>query len=229
MTCSASTSTACGPRWSTTSDGAGRASPESTRVRRRLSCCTSARRAGAASPACSSELRDAAAPTPATPGALARLFPVVHPDDPEREAEYQRLMRDELVASRLGRHRRRRGGARRRPAVARSPLDEAELLAFVQAVNGVRLVLGTVLDVVRGRRPSTHADRARRQPPSTTSTATCRGCSTRPCGRCPRPPLILRRPERSAGAAERCQVERSGPPLLVSRCSQLDERSAPIV
>ena len=38
---------------------------------------------------------------PAGQPATARLFPVVHPDDPEREAEYQRLMRDELVTSRL--------------------------------------------------------------------------------------------------------------------------------
>ena len=34
-------------------------------------------------------------------GAVRRLFPVVHPDDAEREAEYQRLMRVELVASKL--------------------------------------------------------------------------------------------------------------------------------
>ena len=38
---------------------------------------------------------------PADPELVRRLFPVVHPDDPEREAEYQRLMRDELVTSRL--------------------------------------------------------------------------------------------------------------------------------
>ena len=32
---------------------------------------------------------------------VVRLFPVAHPDDEEREAEYQRLMRDELVQSKL--------------------------------------------------------------------------------------------------------------------------------
>src|SRR4051794_8978374 len=32
--------------------------------------------------------------------ATARLFPVVHPDDPDQEAEYQRLMREELIDSR---------------------------------------------------------------------------------------------------------------------------------
>ena len=35
------------------------------------------------------------------PATCARLFPVVHPDDADQEAEYQRLMRDELVTSRL--------------------------------------------------------------------------------------------------------------------------------
>jgi hypothetical protein len=29
----------------------------------------------------------------------------------------------------------------------KGPLDEAQLLAFAQALNGIRLVLGTVLDV----------------------------------------------------------------------------------
>jgi Domain of unknown function (DUF2017) len=77
--------------------------------------------------------------------ATARLFPVVHPDDPHEESEYQRLMRDELITSRnagidtvvevLGRPGRK------------VPVDEAEMLAFVRAVNSVRLVLGTILDV----------------------------------------------------------------------------------
>ena len=74
-----------------------------------------------------------------------RLFPVVHPDDPEQEAEYQRLMRDELVSSRLaaidvveavlggpaGKVHARRG-------------RDAGLRAGRQRV---RLVLGTLLDV----------------------------------------------------------------------------------
>ena len=82
---------------------------------------------------------------PADPALVRRLFPVVHPDHPEREAEYQRLMRDELVTSRLegidtvsevlG-----RGGRK-------VTFDEAQMVAFMQAVNGVRLVLGTLLDV----------------------------------------------------------------------------------
>ena len=82
---------------------------------------------------------------PDAQAAAMRLFPVVHPDRPDDEEEYQRLMRDELVTSRLA------GIDTVEEVLGRSgrkvPLDEAEMLAFVQAVNSVRLVLGTVLDV----------------------------------------------------------------------------------
>jgi hypothetical protein len=77
--------------------------------------------------------------------ATARLFPVVHPDRPEQEAEYQRLMRDELVTSRLEAIDTVQGVLGR--SGRKVTLDEAQLLAFMQAVNAVRLVLGTVLDV----------------------------------------------------------------------------------
>ncbi len=82
---------------------------------------------------------------PADPELVRRLFPVVHPDNPEREAEYQRLMRDELVTSKLA------GIETVSNVLGRSgrkvTLDEAQMVAFMQAVNGVRLVLGTLLDV----------------------------------------------------------------------------------
>jgi Domain of unknown function (DUF2017) len=82
---------------------------------------------------------------PAEPELVRRLYPVVHPDDPEREAEYQRLMRDDLVASRLA------GIDTVTKVLGRSgrkvTLDEAQMFAFMQAVNGVRLVLGTLLDI----------------------------------------------------------------------------------
>jgi hypothetical protein len=82
---------------------------------------------------------------PADPALVRRLYPVVHPDDPERESEYQRLMRDDLVASRLGSidvvtDVLERSGRK-------VTLDEAQMVAFMQAVNAVRLVLGTLLDV----------------------------------------------------------------------------------
>jgi hypothetical protein len=83
--------------------------------------------------------------SPAEQPATARLFPVVHPDDAEREAEYQRLMRDELVSSRLAAiasvTKVLEGSAKK------VTLSEEQLTSFMQAVNGVRLVLGTILDV----------------------------------------------------------------------------------
>jgi hypothetical protein len=75
---------------------------------------------------------------------LARLFPAAYPDDEEKEREYQRLMREELVASRLA--------AITAVTAALDPertdlLTEPETIAFLQAVNAVRLVLGTMLGI----------------------------------------------------------------------------------
>ena len=73
---------------------------------------------------------------------LARLFPVVYHDDDEMEAEYQRLMRDELVQSKLSAFdivdTTLSGDGR---------VDEGELLAVMQSINSIRLVLGTMLGV----------------------------------------------------------------------------------
>ena len=84
------------------------------------------------------------APRPQQP-ATARLFPVVHPDDPEREAEYQRLMRDELITSRLAGIETVKGVLDR--TAKKVTFTDEQLTSFMQAVNGVRLVLGTILDV----------------------------------------------------------------------------------
>lgn len=76
--------------------------------------------------------------------ALTRIFPAAYhqPEHAAQDAEYQRLMREELVASRLA------GITTVLDALeAAPPLDEAQVLALMQALNGVRLVLGTVLDV----------------------------------------------------------------------------------
>jgi hypothetical protein len=84
---------------------------------------------------------------PVQPSMTERLFPVVHPDHPEQEAEYQRLMRDELVASRLA------GIATVKEVLAgtgngkKVTFSEDQLVAFMQALNGVRLVLGTILNI----------------------------------------------------------------------------------
>jgi len=76
---------------------------------------------------------------------LRRLFPVAYPDDEEKEAEYQRLMREELVASRLSAIE----SVSRTidPANAKALLDEGETIAFMQSINAIRLVLGTMLGI----------------------------------------------------------------------------------
>jgi hypothetical protein len=86
---------------------------------------------------------------------IRRLFPPAYhlADDAEAEAEYQRYMREELVASRLesiaGVESALSSGA---------PLDEAALQGFLQSVNAVRLVLGTLLDVGEQHDPNSVAD-----------------------------------------------------------------------
>jgi hypothetical protein len=78
----------------------------------------------------------------------ARLFPVVHPDDPDQEAEYQRWMRPELVESKLTAI-----GTVDRALAGDGRLDESGMVAFMQAVNSVRLVLGTMLGLTDDDQP----------------------------------------------------------------------------
>lgn len=74
---------------------------------------------------------------------LARLFPPAYSDavDAEREADYRSLMHDELVQRRLG------NLDALLAALDRERMTPAELDAFMGAVNDIRLVLGTRLDV----------------------------------------------------------------------------------
>lgn len=75
---------------------------------------------------------------------LRRLFPPAYLEhgDQEAEAEYQRLMHDDLVAARLDSI-----DLVRRALDEDTLLDEDGVMAFVRALNQVRLVLGTALDV----------------------------------------------------------------------------------
>jgi hypothetical protein len=84
-------------------------------------------------------------PGPEARQLLVRLFPVVHPDDPDAEAEYQRLMRDELVQSRLGAIEAVDGllGGTEPP----TPVGEVGIVALMQSINSIRLVLGAMLGV----------------------------------------------------------------------------------
>ena len=90
------------------------------------------------------ELRDMQT-DPDAADAVARLFPVVHPDDPGEEEEWQRLMREELVTSRAAAIDTV-VGVLERPG-RKVPVSAAEMHALIQAVNSIRLVLGTVLEV----------------------------------------------------------------------------------
>ena len=73
--------------------------------------------------------------------AVARLFPVAYRDDPDRETEFRLLARDELRSSHLA------ALATLEESAGAERLDEEQLLAWMRAVNDVRLVLGTRLDV----------------------------------------------------------------------------------
>ena len=81
---------------------------------------------------------------------LIRMFPPAYhkADDAEADAEYQRLMREELVASRLS------GISTVNAALGEpGPVSDETMVAFVQAINGLRLVLGTMLDVSEDHDP----------------------------------------------------------------------------
>lgn len=70
-----------------------------------------------------------------------RLFPTAYPDDPALDAEYRRLMGDELLRSRFG----------ALDAVTESldneVLDADQANAWLQAMNALRLAFGTELGV----------------------------------------------------------------------------------
>jgi len=72
---------------------------------------------------------------------VARLFPTAYPDDPEREAGYQALIRGELIE-------RHRAGLRLiADTVGTGRLTHDELVTWMTTVNAMRLVLGTALGV----------------------------------------------------------------------------------
>jgi hypothetical protein len=73
--------------------------------------------------------------------ALERLFPPAYPEDAERNEEYSSLVRDDLVAHRLG------SLEIMEQTLDASSLDEEQLLAWLGSINDLRLVLGTRLGV----------------------------------------------------------------------------------
>jgi hypothetical protein len=77
----------------------------------------------------------------ATDPATRRLFPSAYADDAVRDEEYRELVRDDLLAGRLG------ALDVVEATVGATSLTEEEVLAWMGAVNDLRLVLGTTLDV----------------------------------------------------------------------------------
>lgn len=72
---------------------------------------------------------------------LQRLFPPAAPQDPEQEASYQRLMEGSLIEHRLA------ALDVLEESIEADELDEDHVVGWMQAVNSIRLQLGTALDV----------------------------------------------------------------------------------
>jgi AcrR family transcriptional regulator len=85
---------------------------------------------------------------------LRRLFPTAYHLDEERDREYQQLVRDDLLAHRLA------AIDVLTATLEQTELDQAQLTAWMSAVNDLRLVLGTTLDVTEDGRPPTDDDPA---------------------------------------------------------------------
>ncbi len=76
---------------------------------------------------------------------LTRLFPTAYANDPERDAGYQALVRDELLEKRFETIDVIESTVA--ATADGAELDGDELSAWMRAVNDLRLVLGTRLDV----------------------------------------------------------------------------------
>jgi hypothetical protein len=72
---------------------------------------------------------------------VRRLFPTAYNADSERDREYQQLVRDELLERRLA------ALATVEETLEQEELSEGELSGWLTALNDLRLVLGTRLDV----------------------------------------------------------------------------------
>jgi hypothetical protein len=79
--------------------------------------------------------------------ALARLFPDAYPDDPESAAEFRRYTQSDLGAERRRRASLALATLARIPGGGRLTLSEKEALAWLSALNDLRLVLGTRLEI----------------------------------------------------------------------------------
>ncbi len=92
-----------------------------------------------------------AAETPSSDPSLQRLFPPARTDDPIEELEYERKVGDALLAGKLEQL------TILERCVGSRVLTEDDVLACMRAVNDLRLVLGTRLDVREDSDPSEFA------------------------------------------------------------------------
>lgn len=85
---------------------------------------------------------------------LGRIFPVAYPEDEDRETEYRLLVHDELRQSHV------EAISVLEATADADHLDEAQLSGWMRAINDVRLILGTRLDVSEDgdERPSSTED-----------------------------------------------------------------------
>jgi hypothetical protein len=141
--CSASTSTACGRPWSTTGEIGpltllfGRAVKRLPDGELRLRLSARERDVLRSLPAQLRALLEAAPDDPT----VRRLAPPAYRDDAEHEAEYRRLMGDDLSERRLA------ALAVLEETAGAERLSEEQAHGWVAALNSLRLVLGTQLDV----------------------------------------------------------------------------------
>ena len=77
----------------------------------------------------------------ADPDAMQRLFPPGHPNEPELEAEYRSLVHDELLRKKLD------DLDVLEETATSNKLTADQIGQWMQSLNGLRLVLGTRLDV----------------------------------------------------------------------------------
>ena len=72
---------------------------------------------------------------------VRRLYPAAYAEDPEFEDEYRKLTREELQSGRLA------SVAAVEESIDADALSPDDLTAWMQAVNSLRLILGTMLDI----------------------------------------------------------------------------------
>jgi len=72
---------------------------------------------------------------------VRRLYPAAYADDQEKEDEYRQLTHEELRSARLA------NVDSVESSIDASTLSEEQLTAWMQAINALRLVLGTLLNL----------------------------------------------------------------------------------